>query len=48
LDARKTSDEFLQKHLRRWTPQFIADLKAGAKLDCYRMLGELMGNVLAG
>ena len=47
-EARKASDEFLQTHLRRWTPRFIADLKAGAKLDCYRMLGELMENVLAG
>jgi TorA maturation chaperone TorD len=47
-NARKASDEFLQKHLRRWTPQFIADLKAGAKLDCYRMLVELIESVLAG
>ena len=47
-EARKASEEFLQKHLRRWTPQFIADLKAGAKLDCYRMLGEVMESVLAG
>jgi hypothetical protein len=28
--------------------QFIADLKAGAKLDAYRMLGELMEIVLGG
>jgi TorA maturation chaperone TorD len=47
-EARKTSNEFLQKHLRRWTPQFIVDLKAGAKLDAYRMLGELVESVLAG
>ncbi|NTW47242.1 MAG: molecular chaperone TorD family protein, partial [Chlorobaculum sp.] len=46
-EARKASDEFFQKHLRRWTPRFIADLKSGAKLDCYRMLGELMESVLA-
>jgi hypothetical protein len=28
--------------------QFIEGLKAGAKLDVYRMLGELMESVLAG
>jgi len=30
------------------TPQFIADLKAGATMDAYRMLGELMESTLAG
>jgi len=45
-DARKASDAFMQHHLSRWTPQFVADLKAGAKLDAYRMLGEVMERVL--
>lgn len=45
-DARKAADAFMQQHLSRWTPQFVADLKAGAKLDAYRMLGELMENTL--
>ena len=45
-DARKASDGFMKQHLTRWMPQFVADLKAGAKLDAYRMLGELMENTL--
>jgi TorA maturation chaperone TorD len=44
----KATEAFLHTYLHRWTPQFIADLKAGAKLDAYRMLGELMESVLAG
>ena len=47
MEARNASEEFLQKHLRRWTPRFIADLKAGATIVAYRMLGELMESVLA-
>jgi putative dimethyl sulfoxide reductase chaperone len=46
-EARNASESFTQQHLTRWTPQFVEDLKAGAKLDCYRMLGELMENALA-
>jgi TorA maturation chaperone TorD len=45
-EARKASERFSQQHLTRWTPQFIADLKAGATMDAYRMLGELMENTL--
>jgi TorA maturation chaperone TorD len=47
-EARKASDAFMKQHLTRWMPQFVADLKAGAKLDAYRMLGEVMESVLAG
>ena len=47
-DARNASERFTQQHMSRWTPQFTADLQAGAKLDAYRMLGEVMENVLAG
>jgi putative dimethyl sulfoxide reductase chaperone len=47
-DARKASERFTQQHMSRWTPQFTADLKAGAKLNAYRMLGELMEIELAG
>lgn len=47
-EARKASDAFMQQHFRRWTPQFVADLKAGATMDAYRMLGEVMETVLAG
>jgi TorA maturation chaperone TorD len=47
-EARKTSDAFMQQNIRRWTPQFVADLKAGATMDCYRMVGEVMEVVLAG
>ncbi|MBN1929817.1 MAG: molecular chaperone TorD family protein [Chlorobiaceae bacterium] len=47
-DARKASERFIREHLCRWTPQFIADLKEGAKLDCYRKLGELMEQMLGG
>ncbi|MGC8775205.1 MAG: TorD/DmsD family molecular chaperone [Chlorobaculum sp.] len=47
-EARKASGKFMQQHLSRWVPQFIEDLKEGAKLDCYRMLGEVIESVLAG
>jgi TorA maturation chaperone TorD len=46
-DARNASESFTQQHLTRWTPQFVADLKGGATMDAYRMLGELMEVVLA-
>lgn len=46
-EARQASEAFMQQHISRWTPQFVADLKAGAKLDAYRMLGEVMKAVLA-
>lgn len=46
-EARQASEAFMQQHISRWTPQFVADLKAGATLDCYRMLGEVMEKVLA-
>ncbi|TNJ39307.1 molecular chaperone TorD family protein [Chlorobaculum thiosulfatiphilum] len=45
-DARKASERFTQQHMSRWTPQFTADLQAGAKLDAYRMLAELMESTL--
>lgn len=47
-EAKTASGSFLQQHLLRWTPQFIADLKAGAQIESYRLLGELMEYVLAG
>lgn len=47
-EARKAAERFTQQHLTRWTPQFVADLKAGATMDVYRMLGEVMETVLAG
>ncbi|UWX57129.1 molecular chaperone TorD family protein [Chlorobaculum sp. MV4-Y] len=46
-DTRKAMERFTRQHLCRWIPQLIADLKAGAKLDCYRILGEVMENILA-
>lgn len=47
-DARKTTERFTREHLCRWVPQFIEDLKEGAKMDCYRKLGELMESELGG
>ncbi|NTV66428.1 MAG: molecular chaperone TorD family protein [Chlorobaculum sp.] len=45
-DARKASESFTQQHLTRWTPQFVVDLKAGATMEAYRLLGEVMENTL--
>jgi len=47
-DAQKASERFIRQHLCRWVPQFIDDLKEGAKMDCYRKLGELIEQVLGG
>ncbi|AAM71735.1 MAG TPA: cytoplasmic chaperone TorD family protein [Chlorobaculum sp.] len=46
-NASKASKAFMQQHVTRWVPQFIEDLKAGATMDCYRMLGEVMEKTLA-
>ncbi len=46
-EARNASDAFSRDHLHRWAPQFVADLKAGTTMDCYRMLGEVMEHTLA-
>jgi TorA maturation chaperone TorD len=46
-EARNASDAFSRDHLCRWVPQFIADLKAGATMDSYRMLWEVIEKILA-
>jgi TorA maturation chaperone TorD len=46
-EAQEASKRFVRDHLHRWVPQFIEDLKVGATLDAYRMLGKLMEAVLA-
>ncbi|HHE31124.1 MAG TPA: cytoplasmic chaperone TorD family protein [Chlorobaculum parvum] len=47
-DARKAAERFTREHLCRWLPQFIEELKGGAKMECYRKLGELMERELGG
>lgn len=45
-DAKKAAEQFIKRHICRWAPQFTEDLKEGAKMGCYRMLGEMMKEVL--
>lgn len=45
-DAGKAAEQFIKRHICRWGPQFIEDLKEGAKMDCYRKLGEMMEQIL--
>ncbi len=47
-DAQKAAEQFIKRHICRWMPQFTEDMKEGAKMDCYRMLGEMMEQELRG
>uniref|UniRef100_Q3AS11 Cytoplasmic chaperone TorD n=1 Tax=Chlorobium chlorochromatii (strain CaD3) TaxID=340177 RepID=Q3AS11_CHLCH len=45
-DALATREYFLEEHVRQWLPQFCRDLQKEATVEAYRLLSQLLANVL--